>query len=81
MKKKYEINYLSEDFFEKYDSKHFPEIEHKLNRPYLVLVLKVENNTYAIPLEQMYHIKLAIVLKIHQEILIVLLVLIIQKLL
>jgi len=48
MKKKYEINYLSEDFFEKYDSKHFPEIEHKLNRPYLVLVLKVENNTYAI---------------------------------
>ncbi|WP_418950625.1 type III toxin-antitoxin system TenpIN family toxin, partial [Ruminococcus sp.] len=49
MKKKYEINYLSEDFFEKYDSKHFPEIEHKLNRPYLVLVLKVENNTYAIP--------------------------------
>lgn len=58
MKKKYEINYLSEDFFEKYDSKHFPEIEHKLNRPYLVLVLKI-----------------------HQEILIVLLVLIIQKLL
>ena len=49
MKKKYEINYLSEDFFEKYDSKHFPEIEHKLNRPYLVLVFKVENNTYAIP--------------------------------
>ena len=48
MKKKYEINYLSEDFFEKYDSKHFPEIEHKLNRPYLVLVLKVENNTYSI---------------------------------
>ena len=43
----FEMN--EEDFFEKYDSKHFPEIEHKLNRPYLVLVLKVENNTYAIP--------------------------------
>lgn len=49
MKKIYSLNYLSNDFYSKYNSVDYPEIEHKTTRPYMVLLIKIENNTYAIP--------------------------------
>lgn len=49
MKKIYSLNYLSTDFYDKYDSKNYPEIEHKASRPYLVMLIKIGTNTYAIP--------------------------------
>lgn len=46
----YTINRLSADFFKDYNSIDFPEIENKHNRPYMVLVIKIENNIFALPL-------------------------------
>lgn len=48
-KKKYKLNYLSADFFIKYNSTDYPEIENKDKRPYMVVLVKIENNTFAIP--------------------------------
>lgn len=48
-KKQYQLNYLSADFYSDYDAKNYPEIEHKDNRPYMVMLIKIENNTFAIP--------------------------------
>lgn len=48
-KKSYKLNYLSEEFFEKYNSIDFPEIENKDNRPYMVVLVNIESNTFAIP--------------------------------
>lgn len=47
--KKYKLNYLSEEFYEKYDSKKYPEMENKQNRPYMVMLIKIDNNTFAVP--------------------------------
>lgn len=47
--KKYQLNYLSTDFYNKYNSVDYPEIENKANRPYMVMLIKIENNTFAIP--------------------------------
>lgn len=49
MNKKYQINYLSQAFFDEYNATNFPEIENKANRPYMVLLVKIENNLFAIP--------------------------------
>jgi protein AbiQ len=49
MNKIYKINYLSQDFFIKYNSVSYPEIENKVNRPYMVLLVKIDSNTFAIP--------------------------------
>lgn len=49
MKKHYSLNYLSSDFYNKYNSKNYPEIECKPSRPYLVMLIKIDKNTYAIP--------------------------------
>ena len=49
MKKIYALNYLSNEFYNDYPACDFPEIEHKVARPYMVLLIKIENNTYAIP--------------------------------
>ena len=49
MKKIYGLNYLSDEFYKQYPSVEFPEIEHKTSRPYMVLLIKIDNNTYAIP--------------------------------
>ena len=49
MKKIYSLNYLSNDFYSKYNPKDYPEIEHKTTRPYMVLLIKIDSNTYAIP--------------------------------
>ena len=43
------LNYLSAEFFAKYNSTDYPEIENKNNRPYMVILIKIENNTFAIP--------------------------------
>ena len=47
--KHYKLNYLSEAFYEKYTSAQFPEIETKHNRPYMVMLIKIDNNTFAVP--------------------------------
>ena len=47
--KKYKLNYLTEDFYNKYNSDSYPEIENKVNRPYIVMLIQIEGNTFAIP--------------------------------
>lgn len=47
--KKYKLNYLSADFYNKYNPIDYPEIENKANRPYMVMLIQIENNTFAIP--------------------------------
>lgn len=47
--KKYKLNYLTDEFYNKYNSGDYPEIENKSNRPYMVMLVQVENNTFAIP--------------------------------
>lgn len=49
MATKYELRYLTQEFYKEYDSKNYPEIEHKAERPYMVFLVKIEDNTYAIP--------------------------------
>ena len=49
MGKKYELKYLTEDFYKKYNSVDYPEIENKKECPYMVMLIKIENNTFAIP--------------------------------
>ena len=48
-KKQYKLNYLSADFYTDYKSTDYPEIENKANRPYMVMLIKIENNTFAVP--------------------------------
>lgn len=47
--KKYKLNYLSEEFYKKYIPEMYPEIENKQNRPYMVMLIKIGNNTFAVP--------------------------------
>lgn len=47
--KQYKLNYLSPAFYKRYSPDKYPEIENKENRPYMVLLLKVDENTFAIP--------------------------------
>ncbi len=47
--KKYKLNYLTAEFYNRYDSVNYPEIENKSNRPYMVMLIQIENNTFAIP--------------------------------
>ena len=49
-KKSYELHYLSAEFYNKYNSVDYPEIEQKIQRPYIVLLIKVDDNTFALPL-------------------------------
>lgn len=48
-KNDYKLNYLSEVFYAKYNSTDYPEIETKDNRPYMVILIKIKNNTFAVP--------------------------------
>ena len=48
-KRVYKISYLTKEFYRNFTEDKFPEILHKENRPYLVFIVKVENNTFAIP--------------------------------
>ena len=47
--KHYKVNYLSEAFYEKYNPHQYPEIERKTLRPYMVILVQFENNTFALP--------------------------------
>ena len=49
-KKIYELHYLSKSFYDKYNENEYPEIEHKRQRPYIVLLIKIDKNTFGIPL-------------------------------
>lgn len=49
MKKEYKITHLTSEFYKKYEDNKYNEIEKKLIRPYLVLLIKIESNTFAIP--------------------------------
>lgn len=43
------LNKLSSDFYNNYDAVTYPEIENKPDRPYMVLVLQIGSNTFALP--------------------------------
>ncbi len=47
--KNYEIRLLSPQFYIDYNVAKYPEMEDKEFRPFLVLLVKIENNTFAIP--------------------------------
>lgn len=47
--KSYKINYLSEHFYNVYDTTNYPEIENKSDRPYMVMLIQIDNNTFAVP--------------------------------
>ena len=38
-KKFYKLHYLSEEFYNEYNTLKYPEIEHKAERPYIVLLV------------------------------------------
>ena len=48
-KKDFQLNYLSSEFYEKYNNSIYPEIENKDKRPYMVILIELNNNTFAIP--------------------------------
>ena len=50
MNKKFEIRKLSKVFYAEYDEVNYPEIERKKSRPYIVVLIRINNNTFAIPL-------------------------------
>lgn len=43
------LNKLSIDFYNAYDSVNYPEIENKPSRPYMVLIIQIDGNTFALP--------------------------------
>ena len=45
----YEIKLLSEQFYNDYNISNYPEMEDKQSRPFLVLLVKIDDNTFAIP--------------------------------
>lgn len=45
----YQIKVLSDEFYDKYPSEKFPEIEKKRNRPYVSLLVEIDGNKFAIP--------------------------------
>ena len=49
MSKEYQINLLSNEFYNKYPSSLYPEMELKQSRPFLVLIVKIDGHTFAIP--------------------------------
>lgn len=49
MNRVYQLNYLTQEFYNKYSSADYPEIECKTTRPYMVLLIKIDNNNFAIP--------------------------------
>ena len=45
----YDVCILSKNFYDRYPEKEYPEILNKNNRPYLVLLVKINENYYGIP--------------------------------
>ena len=50
MAKIVEIRKLSKEFYKAYPHNEFPEMESKLSRPYVVLLVEINNVKFAIPL-------------------------------
>lgn len=50
MAKLVELRKLSKEFYNAYPHNEFPEMEAKLGRPYVVLLVKINNVKFAIPL-------------------------------
>ena len=48
--KTFTLNRLSNDFYLDHPYNLFPEIEQKKDRPYIVLLIKIENYNFALPL-------------------------------
>lgn len=48
--KAFELRRLSPLFYENYPETLYPEMEHKQNRPYMVLLVKIGDNRFALPL-------------------------------
>ena len=42
--------FLSEEFYKTYNEVNYPEILHKPTRPYVMLMIKIDNLTFAIPI-------------------------------
>lgn len=45
----FDIRRLSRDFYIDYDGNRFPEILRKIDRPYIVIIVKIDSNIFAIP--------------------------------
>ena len=45
----YGIRLLSSEFYKDYNLSKYPEMEEKINRPFLVMLVELENNKFAIP--------------------------------
>lgn len=43
------LNKLSSDFYNTYTASNCPEIENKSDRPYMVMVVKIKGNIFALP--------------------------------
>ena len=43
------ISYLTDEFYESYSFDKYPEILNKENRPYVVWLIKIGNNTFGVP--------------------------------
>jgi hypothetical protein len=43
------LNKLSSQFYSVYSAEIYPEIENKPDRPYMVLIVKIDGNTFALP--------------------------------
>lgn len=50
MVKKRRFIFLSNDFYDDYPSTKYPEIEQKINRPYIQVYVEIDGVQYAIPL-------------------------------
>ena len=49
MRRKYIIRQLSKEFYQKYDGNSYSEIERKKDRPYMVMLIRIDRNIFAIP--------------------------------
>ena len=50
MGKPFSINLLSADFYSKFPLAKYPEMEYKQGRPYVVMLVDIDNNKFALPL-------------------------------
>ena len=55
MAKLVELRKLSKDFYKDYPHNEYPEMESKLGRPYVVLLVEINNIKFAIPLRTNIH--------------------------
>jgi protein AbiQ len=49
MNKIFTINKLAQKFYDTYNEYDYPEIEHKISRPYIVIIAKIDDYVFALP--------------------------------